>query len=503
MGLAKSIVVVTVDCLRADHVGFMGYPGPTTPFLDSLAAESFVVPQAIAAGAPTYYSFPAIMASRYPLSLGRDVLGLAPGEANLASVLKQAGYATALFNADNPFIGSEFGYADGLDTFPDFPPVAPARSPAVRRAASPGWLTGFNQNLHTAASRWSPVKTIYDELYFQYCQRRAAHADSVEQLRPYRAADDIVGQACTWLKSIGDTPFFLWLHLMDPHWPYYPPVQALELMGRKGISASDMRYLNSWWNRSDLGPARLSSHRDDVIALYDAGIRWVDVQIEHLIQALRGSDKWNDCIFALTADHGEEFLDHGGRFHPPGVMEELIHVPLLLRVPGAPKKPVANSPFSLLHLAPTLLAAAELPSPAEFRGSSYWDQIREGENFDGLAISECIAGCTNPSLMENRMKPRRLSVRSSRFKLVLRFDVPDEQLFDLVSDPGEQAPLGQTAQKAVRRELLEAAHRHLRNSSGGADQKAVVRARLREHQLEWSRSSPQSQEAVPAGSRIA
>jgi len=95
----KSLVLITVDCLRADHVGFMGYGRPTTPFLDSLAAESFVFPAAIVAGAPTYYSFPAIMASRYPLALGRDVLGLAPDEPSLASVLKQAGYATAAFNA--------------------------------------------------------------------------------------------------------------------------------------------------------------------------------------------------------------------------------------------------------------------------------------------------------------------------------------------------------------------------------------------------------------------
>src|SRR5580692_9155567 len=95
----KSIVLVTVDCLRADHVGFMGYQRPTTPFLDSLAAESFVVPAAIVAGAPTYYSFPAILASRYPLALGRDVLGIAPGEPTIASELQAAGYTTAAFIA--------------------------------------------------------------------------------------------------------------------------------------------------------------------------------------------------------------------------------------------------------------------------------------------------------------------------------------------------------------------------------------------------------------------
>src|SRR5215469_16789959 len=104
MATKKSIVLVTVDCLRADHVGFMGYERPVTPFLDSLAAESFLVPTAIVAGAPTYYSLPAITASRFPLALGRDVLGLGPEEPTLASVLKDAGYATASFGAGNPYL---------------------------------------------------------------------------------------------------------------------------------------------------------------------------------------------------------------------------------------------------------------------------------------------------------------------------------------------------------------------------------------------------------------
>ena len=78
MAAPQSLVLITVDCLRADHVGFLGYRRPTTPFLDSLSAESLVFRNAIAAGAPTYYSFPSIMASRHALALGRDVIGLAP-----------------------------------------------------------------------------------------------------------------------------------------------------------------------------------------------------------------------------------------------------------------------------------------------------------------------------------------------------------------------------------------------------------------------------------------
>jgi len=500
MGMQKSIVLVTVDCLRADHVGFMGYERPTTPFLDSLASEAFVFPAAIVAGAPTYYSFPAIMASRYPLGLGRDVLGLAPDEASLASVLKQSGYVTAAFGAANPYLSSQFGYEQGFDTFQDFLNEEPAALTEERPDAvsGNGWGSRLNRKLQAARPVLGPLGILYDELYFRYCQRVTPVAGSLDVLRRFPAADAVVDHACTWLASVGDAPFFLWLHLMDPHSPYYPKDAALALMGGGPVTPFRARYLNSYWNRSDLGPARLARHRDDIVALYDAGIRWVDMQMARLIENLRTSNRWENCTFALTADHGEEFLDHGGRYHPPSkLMEELIHVPLLLRVAGSAKKEVAKAPFSLLHLAPTLLDAAQLPAPTEFHGRSHWDDVRRGASFDSVAMSECVTGCTNPFRPNKRLGPRVLSVRESRFKLVLQFDPPAEHLYDLEADPGEQAPLAPAAQKPVRRRLLEVAREHLQRSR---NEKTRVRARLRDLQLEWTRSFPQRSETQASGS---
>src|SRR5207245_8690418 len=111
-----SLILISVDCLRADHVGFLGYGWPTTSFLDSLAAESFVFSNAIAAGTPTYYSFPAIMASRPPLALGREVIGVAPGETTLASTLQDAGCATAACVAGTPYLSPRFRYDSRLRT---------------------------------------------------------------------------------------------------------------------------------------------------------------------------------------------------------------------------------------------------------------------------------------------------------------------------------------------------------------------------------------------------
>lgn len=498
MATKKSILLVTVDCLRADHVGFMGYSRPTTPFLDSLAGTSFVIPTAIVAGAPTYYSIPAILASRFPLALGRDVLGLGPQEVTIASALKEAGYATAFFGAGNPYISSRFGYEHGFDVFRDFleGDAVSLSEEGASGAGRNGWASRLNRRLQRLRPAMGRVRPLYDDLYFEYCQRVTPSPPSLEALRRFPAADMIVDNASHWLMSLEDVPFFLWLHLMDPHSPYYPKDSALALTGHQPVTPFRARYLNSYWNRADLEPRRLERHRDEVVALYDAGIRWADEQTARLIDSLRNANRWDDCIFALTADHGEEFLEHGGRYHSPSdLMEELIHVPLLLRVPGSAKREVTKSPFSIIHLAPTLLDAAGFPVPEAFQGRSFLEELREGEDFSGVSISECVAGCTNPFRAENRIGPRVLSVRESRFKLVLHFDPAAEDLYDLESDPEERTPLSRADHKPARRRLLNIAREHLRHSSEQRDARTRVSARLREVQLEWARSLPEQSEA--------
>jgi arylsulfatase A-like enzyme len=497
MRVQRSIILVTVDCLRADHVGFMGYSRPTTPFLDSLGGESLVLPRAIVAGAPTYYSLPAILASRYPLALGRDVLGLAPDEPTLATVLKQSGYATAAFSAANPYISSRFGYQSGFDTFRDYLEAEPG-PPAEEQVSGPGgWATRLNRRIQQMRPTLGPLGAVYDEFYFRYCQRVTPVAGSLDELRRFPAADEIVDDACNWLRTLDGGPFFLWLHLMDPHSPYYPKPEALADMGDGVISPYEARYANSFWNRSDLSSKRLETRRDEVIALYDAGIRWVDGQLARMVSNLHDWNRWDDCIFALTADHGEEFLDHGGRYHAPlHLTEELIHVPLLLRVPGAVKTEVSRSPFSLLDLAPTLLEAAEVKAAADFAGSSKWKQLQRGAPLDSVAISECVAGCRNPFHAQNRMGHRLLSLTDSRFKLVFSFETKTELLYDLEADPREQAPLAATEQKGIRRRLLEVAREHLRRSQK-YDSALRLQARLHELQLEWDNPA---QEPVPVAS---
>jgi len=472
----RSLILVTVDCLRADHLGFLGYQRPTTPFLDSLAPSSCIFEEAVATGSPTYYSFPGIMASRYPLDLGRETIGLAPSENTLATCLKKAGYSTAAFIAGNPYLTDRFGYDSGFDNFEDFLDRQPG---SVSHSPESSRVTRFNRGISKACHSLEVLGPLYDEAYFRYTSWKALNQrKTMGELRASPPANEIVDRACEWLKTARE-PFFLWLHLMDAHAPYYPPLEASAQMG-SAIDTRRMRYLNLWWNRDDLKAPSFCAHLNEVIELYDAGIRWVDCQLARFVEQLQLLRMWNRCVFALTADHGEEFLDHGGRYHKTSsLFQELLHVPLLIRTPGASGHR-ETAPFSLLNLAPTLLGCLGVNSPEGFRGQSYWNQEA---NSDCIAISECVAGCNNPYIETNRFGPRLLSLRQSHYKLLIDFRNSTEHFFDLKRDPGELHPLPREHSKPIRSRLLEEARKHLA-AAAESNCESKIAARLRDLQTQ-------------------
>jgi arylsulfatase A-like enzyme len=478
----RSLILVTVDCLRADHVGFLGYSRPVTPNLDSLAENSLVFSNAIVAGAPTYFSLPAILASRYPLALGRDVFGIAPHEPTVATVLHEAGYVTGAFLAGNPYLSHRYGYDQGFDSFHDFLGSSPFAVTALPIPQN-NRLSDFNRRIRAASRQTRLTAAAYDEIYFRYCQWRSARENlSVDALRRYPAADVMVDHACSWLSGLGDQPFFLWVHLMDPHFPHYPSPEAVCSLGVKHITARRARFLNSVWNRDDIGPQRLHRYREEILSLYDGGVYWMDKQISRLIEFLRESRRWDQTVFALTADHGEEFLEHGGRYHSPmNFSEELIHVPLLLRTPDTLSMRRVQSPFSLTHLAPTLLEAVGAGIPGSFQGRSYWGQIATGADWPGEpAIAESVGTGRNPLGVEERMRPCQMTIRDHTHKLVIHFGENTDRLYDLRNDPEEQSPVptGSSAPERVR--LLQAARAHLQETRHNQNADLALRARLRE-----------------------
>jgi arylsulfatase A-like enzyme len=253
------------------------------------------------------------------------------------------------------------------------------------------------------------------------------------------------------------------------------------------LDASRARYLNSYWNRGDVGPSRLAWRRKEIVSLYDAGIRSVDSQIGRFVDELQCRGLWENCTLAVTADHGEEFLEHGGRYHSPSKLtEELIHVPLLIGG-GKPVGPnFRKQPVSLVDLAPTLFDALGIPSPDTFRGSSFWTPPMDANRSGEAVIVESVGTCTNPFDSLQRLGARVLAIREADYKLVIDFASSQENLFDLKNDPGELHPLRPEVEKPVRRRMLKRASEHLAQSVESRSSARRLDAQLRDLRLEWS-----------------
>jgi arylsulfatase A-like enzyme len=485
---APSVLYITIDCLRADHMGFLGYRRAITPNMDRLAAQSIVLDNALVAGSPTYYAFPALLAGRFPLAMGRDVVGLCPEEITLATHLRDHGYRTGAIVAGNPYLSRYMGYDQGFDYFEDFLPPRPAASQMSSSNSASLELphrTRLNRTLQRLTQVSPKLAAIYQELYFTYTlwiAGRRAGGDFPRLLRAYPQAEVITDRAIAWLKP-GPQPYFLWLHYMDAHRPYCPPMTMLEKLGRKDLSPSQQFRLRQLWLRQDISNRRLRKSCQDFLDLYDASIHFIDLQVGRLLEALSRRGLLENTIIVLTSDHGEAFLERGVREHSPTLAtQEIIRVPLLIRPPdgrATPLAPVAH-PFSLIDLLPTLIDIAGLDCPSTFSGQNRWPALQNGESWEDPAITEMVyRESANPRSRINVPGPRLLAATTNRYKLIINFAKDSEELFDLKQDLRELEGRQLSYNPRVSITLLRALQRHLENSFHNRYSKPELNLRLK------------------------
>lgn len=278
------VVLVVVDTLRADAPGYAGNPRPTTPNLDALAAtEAAWFSRASACASWTLPSVATLLTGEYPwkhgvfrVMEGQDLWGrLDPGATTLATVFHERGYRTAAY-INNSFLAPEFGLNLGFDVY----------------------------DYHGA------------------------------ELLELRGAAETVQAALRWLDDEED-PAFLLIHLMEPHFDYAAPEPY---RGRftaalpHTASAPFGRDLQVAWMQRRAAPSREDAAY--IRAAYDEEVLAIDAAIGDLIAGLRAQDRWNDAVFVVTADHGEELWDQGGFEHGHTTRGAVTRVPLLVRAPG-------------------------------------------------------------------------------------------------------------------------------------------------------------------------
>ncbi len=426
-----NVLVITIDTWRADRLSCAGFERAVTPSIDRLASEGTRFTHVSAPRAKTTPSIASLFTGLYPHEHGvRDLLmPLERTHALFAERLLAAGWNTAaivgnfVLRAD--FSGIARGFESWTEDLPDALGVPPEDVPQrTARSLTDGALVALGLGEPTAGA--------------------GPHARFTN----------------------ADAPWFLWLHYMDPHGVYAPPVEhrvferdAHDWIPPPPPARADG--LNRRWIAEYNVPAEARDAEGRIDAarvrdLYDAEVRYVDAEIGRLIDALRAAGQLENTIVVVTSDHGESLGEQDYWFeHGRNVSEATVRVPLIVRWPasiaGGPKRGVQNGDVSLCDVAPTLLELLGLPALTESRsgrGASRAQAWREGESSQRPIFAEKIDRDEAEGTVQSK------SVRIGDWKWIRRFarvasapgDAPrlatlTDELYDLSVDPHETTNL--------------------------------------------------------------
>jgi len=417
-----NVVYVTIDSIRADKVGFPDDERDTTPVLNDLAGEGTTFDRAVANGIPTYYSFKSLLGGIHSLS-HRRAIGLPDTAPSIAEAFERAGYATAGFNAKNPWLTASYGYDVGFQTFRDFMGGGDSR-------IGIGQVTRRTKRIAKRGVAFSDFLT--DKL--GHCGRIA---NAMLESQPLKPAEPVTEAAIEWLDSLdGERPFFLWVHYMDPHYPWIPPSRYLDDAVRGDLSRVDV---GSIWHTVAHEYRKDSTTIDEetlglIEHLYDAEIRRTDAAIGRLLNAVRITEAAEETVVAVAGDHGTELADHGGFSHGPETLyDEILRVPLLFHGPGVPseKKDVA----ALVDVPQTLVGLADGVTPPDtFEGI---DLLREGRS----AVTSEVVYDLDPARGRNAENGLLQARTDPPWKLIRNRHTGKTELYHLDNDPAECDPV--------------------------------------------------------------
>jgi arylsulfatase A-like enzyme len=328
----QGVILIWSDTTRRDHLSVYGYERDTTPTLRRMAAEGTLFKDCLSQATWTKVATPTLLTSLYPLSHGvHDFSDRLPSSATtLAEVFHDAGYATL--------------------------------------SLSSILFTGRFTNLHQG----------FDQV----------HEDgSLPDRESSKTARVYVDRVLPWLAAHRDVPFFVFLHVSDPHDPYrpYPPYDALwadpskreeherQAKDVRKVIAAPLLKMFGMPNREELVKAGIDpeAYVAQDVGWYDGSIRAMDVEIGRLLEGLASLGLDKKTLVVYTGDHGEEFLEHGRTFHGQTTYGELNEVPLLLWQPGVvPKGVVVEDAVETVDVMPTILELSRLAPPSGMQGDS-------------------------------------------------------------------------------------------------------------------------------------
>lgn len=404
MSEKMNVLMVVLDCARPDHFSSFGYNRETTPFMDQVAREGVRFAQAITTAPWTLPSHATMLTGLYSSSHGAtdENRVLASRHPVLPEYLKRAGYRTAAF-CTNPWVSPETGFGRGFDRF------------------------------HT--------------------QRVTGRIAGRAALYARKASDRVLGRADSgarrtnlalldWINSVED-PFFALVHYNETHLRFHPPAPYDRIFMPRNVTGTQIRNVNQDCNAYIAGAVPMGDEDFAILtALYDGELRYVDMRLKEVADALAAQGRWDNTLFIVTADHGENLGEHGMMSHKFVLFDTLLRVPLIMRCPTRLPQGYTVEEFAQpTDIMPTILELAGIEPAENVQGRAL---LKEGQVTPGpeFAISEKFR--PNLSAFRRRfpefdVRPydvRKKAIRTRREKFVWHSDEANE-FYDLARDPGE------------------------------------------------------------------
>ncbi|HTW73918.1 MAG TPA: sulfatase [Steroidobacteraceae bacterium] len=445
-----NIVLLTIDALSAEHMSLYGAARPTTPQLSAFAAGATTFEHAYADGNFTTPGVASILTGTRPWTHRALQLQAWPDERarldSLPSLLHRAGYLTGYVSTNSAAGAAKNGFGADFDFA------------ARDRIKDPDLCTDALSALfkYTCAVAAMPLFSALTDLAGAVrAPRDNSHYDPALAIDP----------ALAWLqrsRRTASAPVFLWVHLFPPHAPYAAP---LPWLGRFDASARARTIASTephWvYSMSSVSPELAAT----LAARYDESVLYVDHYAgEFLTRALQLLGP--DTVLVVTADHGESFRHGYGAHTGPGLFDEIIHVPLIIKLPGQTQAIRSPAVVEQADIAPTLAQLAGLSAPASWEGRSLLGALSSAATGAAPPVVPVFSMNFEQNPRHARLTTGSVAVIDGRWKLVhylghLHYpQMPPlhDALYDLAADPGETRNLAaqQPALVARLRALIAA-----------------------------------------------
>jgi arylsulfatase A-like enzyme len=394
-------LIITLDAVRRDHLSQYGYERDTLPAADRLVETGGVTfNQAIVNGTYTGISLPSLLTSRHD---GDRSIRSGP---SIGSALPDDVRTGAIHS--NTFFASKFNDIHGMDVYEDF----------VGQASHDEAVPTTNKLARRLFDTVRPVLQRTGLFEFaRTIQEGIVPASLIHEVAVFESAETTTDRALEFIRGTND-PFCLWVHYMDPHRPY--AINADSPTYGPNLDRSDILDLMA---HAGVNPETIDDNqRSLLIDLYDSAIRYTSEHISRLFDGLVAGRLWDDTSVILTADHGEEFGEHGLYFHRNHPYDELVRVPMFMKTPdGTPNLPsMVDEPRELLDIAPTVCRLHGVEPPAGFLGTDLRKRALREPITRGSFASDVPV----------------VAIRADGYSYI---DIGDDaELYDLAIDPGEQ-----------------------------------------------------------------